>query len=89
MAEVGESFCCNCLFLVAHKLSQYSFILTTHAWCQPKGRLSESLSNVLSIMLRLGEREKKELLQHQISNFGAGVELATGILRGPSSLAPH
>lgn len=45
------------------------------------------------LLLRLGkgERErkkKKELLQHQISNFGAGVELATGILRGPSSPSP-
>ena len=34
------------------------------------------------------KKKKKELLQHQISNFGAGVQLATGILCGPSSPSP-
>lgn len=34
------------------------------------------------------ETEKSGLLENQVSNFGAGVELATGILHGPSSPLP-
>lgn len=65
MAEVGGSFCCNCLFLVAHKLPNIPLPEATHAWCQPKGKLSWKVWAKFSpLLLRLGkgerEREKKK-----------------------------
>ena len=53
------------------------------------GQFEQSTLHCCLDWVREREREKKkELLQHQISNFGAGVELATGILCGPSSPSP-
>lgn len=61
MAEVRGSFCCNCLFLVAHKLLNIPWPEATHAWSQPRGKLFWKVwakSSPLLFGLGKGDRNK-------------------------------